>query len=153
MPECQKWATKTTTFEWIIHICKSSEGPILMVIEIFHPYTKMFGVSYLCRDCPANETMQHAQSISRDVCKRLVGIGTVGAFSQYSRSTGLVGNEIPYLLVWCLAHRQELAIKVALKVHSLIHWIRWCYICTMVVVTLELYSIFPSSHLTTAFMN
>ena len=48
-----------------------------MVIEILHPYTKMFGVSYLCRDCPAHETMQHAQSISRDVCKRLVGIGTV----------------------------------------------------------------------------
>ena len=75
-----------------------------MVIEILHPYTKMFGVnmSYLCRDCPANETMQPAQSISRDVCKRLVGIGTVGAFSQYSRSTvitGLVGKEIPYLLV------------------------------------------------------
>ena len=140
-------------------MCKSSEiygGPILMVIEILHPYTKMFGVSYLCRDCPANETMQPAQSISRDVCKRLVGIGTDGAFSQYSRSTGitgLVGKEIPYLLVWCLAHRQELAIKVALKVHSLIHWIRWYYICTMVVVTLELYSIFPSSHLTTAFMN
>ena len=110
-----------------------------MVIEILHPYTKMFGVSYLCRDCPANETMQHAQSISRDVCKRLVGIGTVGAFSQYSRSTvitGLVGKEIPYLLVWCLAHRQELAIKVTLKVHSLIHWIRWYYICTMVVATL-----------------
>ena len=88
-------------------------------------------LSYLCIDCPVDGTakgllgsLQHAlerldiQSISRDACKRLVGIGTDGASVNIADQglKGLVEREIPWVYwSWCLAHRLELAIKDALK--------------------------------------
>ena len=69
-------------------------------------------------------SLQHAlerlniQSISRDACKRLVGIGTDGASVNIADQglKGLVEREIPWVYwSWCLAHRLELAIKDALK--------------------------------------
>ena len=59
------------------------------------------------------------KAITAEDCVRLVGRGTDGAAVNIASNAGLKGlitKEVPRLfLMWCFAHRLELAIKDSLK--------------------------------------
>ena len=57
------------------------------------------------------------QSLTRNLCSRLVGIATDGVLANVAANglKGLVEKELQWIFwMWCLAHRLELAIKDAL---------------------------------------
>ena len=56
--------------------------------------------------------------LDKENCKTLIGIGTDGASTNIAAAglKGLVEAELEWVFwTWCLAHRQELALKDALK--------------------------------------
>lgn len=71
------------------------------------------------------EVFKHAlncldiNSVSKEECAKLVGVGTDGASANIAASGGLKGlveKELPWIFwMWCLGHRLELAIKGALQ--------------------------------------
>ena len=71
------------------------------------------------------EVFKHAlscldiNSVSKQECAKLVGVGTDGASANIAASGGLKGlveKELPWIFwMWCLGHRLELAIKGALQ--------------------------------------
>ena len=70
------------------------------------------------------QSLQHGleclgiQSITKEACKKLVGIATDGAAVNVAGNglKGLVKKELEWIFwMWCLAHRLELAIKDALR--------------------------------------
>ena len=58
------------------------------------------------------------RKISTEQSKKLVGVGTDGAFANIAAKglKGLVEQQVPWIFwMWCLAHRLELAVKNSLK--------------------------------------